>query len=106
MVVEDIGNRHENIEFGFKIKEELLEDEKEMLKNMLEIRKLDRTRLPCLRKNKKGKLFTEIRNVNEPLKKIKSKDVTEDNDLFYLGAALVTKVFEKNKIKGEKKQPW
>ena len=50
MVVEDIGNRHENIEFGFKIKEELLEDEKEMLKNMLEIRKLDRIRLPCLRK--------------------------------------------------------
>ena len=25
--------------------------------------------------------------------------MTEDNDLFYLGAALVTKVFEKNKTK-------
>ena len=34
MVVEDIGNQHENVEFGFKIKEELLEDEKEMRKNM------------------------------------------------------------------------
>ena len=33
--------------------------------------------------------------MNELLKKIKSKDVTEDNDLFYLGAALVTKAFEK-----------
>ena len=44
--------------------------------------------------------------MNELLKKIESKDVTEDNDLFYLGAALVTKVFEKNKTKGEKKQPW
>ena len=37
--------------------------------------------------------------MNELLKNIESKDVTEDNDLFYLGAALVTKVFEKNKTK-------
>ena len=44
--------------------------------------------------------------MNELLKKLKPKDVTEDNDLFYLGAALVTKVFEKNKRKGEKKQLW
>ena len=44
--------------------------------------------------------------MNEFLKKIESKDVTEDNDLFYLGAALVAKVFEKTKTKGEKKQPW
>ena len=28
MVVEDIVNRHENVEFGFRIKEELQEDEK------------------------------------------------------------------------------
>ena len=33
VVVEDIGYRHENVEFGFRIKQELLEDEKEMLKN-------------------------------------------------------------------------
>ena len=26
VVVEDIGNRHENAEFGFRIKEELIED--------------------------------------------------------------------------------
>ena len=44
--------------------------------------------------------------MNELLKKIESKDVTGDNDLFYLRAALVTKVFEKTKTKGEKKQPW
>ena len=37
MVVEDIGNQHENVEFGLKIKEELLEDEKEMRKNMSEM---------------------------------------------------------------------
>ena len=43
--------------------------------------------------------------MNELLKKIESKDLTEDNDLFYLGAALVTKVFEKNKTKDGKKQP-
>ena len=42
----------------------------------------------------------------ELLKKIESKDLTENNNLFYLGAALVTKVFEKDKTKGEKKQPW
>ena len=29
----------------------------------------------------------------------------EDNDLFYLGAALVTEVFEKNKSKSQEKQP-
>ena len=52
---------------------------------------VDRTRLPFLRKVEKGKLFTEVRKVNELLKKIKSKDVNEDNELFYLGAALVTK---------------
>ena len=103
MFVEDIGNRHENAGVGVRIKEELQEDEKEMLKNMSEIRKLDKTRLPCLRKVEKGKLFTEVRKVSELLKKIESKDVTEDNDLFYLGAALVTKVFEKNKTKAEKK---
>ena len=28
VVVEDIGNRHENVEFGLRNKEELLEDEK------------------------------------------------------------------------------
>ena len=50
-VVEDIGNRNDqNVEFGFRIKEELLEDEKEMLKNMSENQKLDKTRLPCLTK--------------------------------------------------------
>ena len=70
-----------------------------MLEKMSEIRKLDRTRLPCLRKVKKGTLFTKVRKVNKLLKKIESKDVTEDNDLFYLEAALMTKVFEKNKKK-------
>ena len=63
---------------------------------MSEIRKLERTRLPCLRKVQKRKLFTEVRKVNELLKKTESKEVTEDNDLFYLGAALVTNVCEKN----------
>ena len=56
---------------------------------------VDRTRLPFLRKVEKGELFTEVRKVNELLKKIKSKDVNEDNELFYLGAALVTKTFGK-----------
>ena len=59
VVVEDIGNQHENVKFAFRIKEELQEDETEKLKNMSEIRKLDRTRLPCLRKVEKGKLVTE-----------------------------------------------
>ena len=36
-VVEDIGNQYGNVEFGFKIKEEMLEDEQEMLKNMSDI---------------------------------------------------------------------
>ena len=44
VVVEDINNHLQNLEFGFRIKEELLEDEKEMLKNMSQIQKLDRTR--------------------------------------------------------------
>ena len=106
MVVVDIAKRHDNAEFGIRIKEKLQEDEKEMLKNMFKIRKLDRTRLSYLRKVEKGKLSKEIRKVNELLKTIESIDVTEHNDLFYLGAALVTKVFERTKTKGEKKQPW
>ena len=61
VVVEDIGNWHENVEFGFRIKQEVEEDEKEMLKNMSDIQKLDRTRLPCLRKAEKRKLFTEVK---------------------------------------------
>ena len=34
VVVEGIGNQHENVKFGFRIKEILQEDEKEMLKNI------------------------------------------------------------------------
>ena len=37
MVVEDIGNQHENVLFGVRIKEELLEDKKEMLEKMSEL---------------------------------------------------------------------
>ena len=73
---------------------------------MFKIQKLDKTRLSYLRKVEKGKLSKEIRKVNELLKTIESIDVTEHNDLFYLGAALVTKVFERTKTKGENKQPW
>ena len=66
---------------------------------MSEILKLDRTRSPCPIKVEKLKLFTKVRKVNELKKKIESKDVTEDNDLCYLGAASVTKVLKKIKQK-------
>ena len=68
VVVENIGDQHENVEFGFRIKE-LQKDEKEMLKNMSAIGKWDK-RLPCLGKVEKGKLFTEVKKVNEFLTKI------------------------------------
>ena len=90
VVVENTGVQHGNVEFGFRIKKELLEDEKKMLKNILEIQQLDRTRLRCLRKVEKGKLIKEIGKANELLKKIKLKDITEDHDLLYQGATLVT----------------
>ena len=61
--------------FGFRIKAELLEDEKEMLKNMSKIQKLDRTRLLCLRKVEKGTVYR--RKTNELLKKTELKNVTE-----------------------------
>ena len=76
-------------------------DEKKCWKTC-QIWKLERTILPYLRKGEKGKQFTEVRKVNELLKKAESKDVTEDNDLFYLKAALVAKVFEKTKTKETK----
>ena len=47
---------------------------------MSEIQKLDRTRLPCLKKVEKGKLFTEERKVNQLLKKVEQKDMTVDNN--------------------------
>ena len=37
VVAEDIGNRYENGEFGFRIKKELQGDERKMQKNMSEI---------------------------------------------------------------------
>ena len=98
MVVEDNVNQQGNAEFGFRIKDELVKDEEKIVKIMPEIQKLDRTRLPCLRKIEKAKLFPEVRKVNEFLRKIESKDATEENDFFYLEVALVTKVLEK-KIK-------
>ena len=73
---------------------------------MSETRKLVKTRLPCLRIVDKGKLFTEVRKLNELLKKIELKDKTVQNSLFYQGTPLVTKVFKKNKTKDEKKQSW
>ena len=77
-----------------------------MLKNKSETGELDRTRLPCLRMIEKGKLVTKVRKVNGLLIKIESKGVTKYNDLFYLGSALVNKVFKKDEVKDEKKQPW
>ena len=104
MFAEDIGNRHENVDFCFRIKEELLEDEKEMLKNMSDS-KARQNKITMSQKSWKKKTVYR-RKTNELSKKIESNDVTEDIDLFYLGAALVAKVSEKNKRKGEKKQPW
>ena len=77
-----------------------------MLKNILEIQQLDRTRLQCLRKVEKGKLIKEIGKANELLKKIKLKDIKKDHDLLYQGATLVTEIFEKNKTQAKKKQLW
>ena len=64
VVVEDNVNQQGNAEFGFRIKDELVEDEEKIVKIMPEIQKLDRTRLPCLRKIEKAKLFPEVRKVN------------------------------------------
>ena len=67
---------------------------------MSEIQKLDRTRLPRLRKVEKEELFTEkwmktwdVKMKDEP------NDVTDDNDLLYLGAALATKDLKTTKQK-------
>ena len=38
MVVEEIGNRHESVEVGFRIKDELQEDEKEMKKKIRDLK--------------------------------------------------------------------
>lgn len=37
VVIGDIGNQNKNVEFPFRIKKELQEDEKNMLRNMSEI---------------------------------------------------------------------
>ena len=67
---------------------------------MSETRQLDKTRLPCLRIVDKGKLFAEVRKLNELLKKIELNDKTVYNSLLYQGTPLATKVFKKNKTKG------
>ena len=38
VVVEEIGNRHESVEVGFRIKDELQEDEKEMKKKIRDLK--------------------------------------------------------------------
>ena len=60
---------------------------------------IERARLPCIRKVGKGNILTsgEV---------IELKGVIEDNDLLYLGAALMTKVFKTNKTKREREHYW
>ena len=55
--------------------------------------------MPCIRKVGKGNILTngEV---------IELKGVIEDNDLLYLGAALMTKVFKTNKTKREREHCW
>ena len=57
---------------------------KKKKKKKKEIWKLNRTRLPCLRNVEKGKLFTEVRKMNELLKKIESKDVLKKKKRYKL----------------------
>ena len=66
MVVEDLGNQHENVEFGVTRTARRRDRNAE---NMSEIQKLDRTRLPRLRKVEKEELFTEVRKVNEDVRR-------------------------------------
>ena len=67
----------------------LTEEDREILKMMMEIRKKPKARLPAMRGIDRAKLNETVKQVDSALGKLKIDDITDTNDTIYYGAAIV-----------------
>ena len=70
--------------------EEVIDEERDLIKRLNEINKRERTRLPSLRGIEKGKLYAAVKKFDIVMGKVKLSNITETNNLIYCGAALAT----------------
>ena len=70
--------------------EEVIDEERDLIKRLNEINKRERTRLPSLRGIEEGKLHAAVKKFDIVMGKVKLSNITETNNLIYCGAALAT----------------
>ena len=85
--------RNEQVD-GIKIKDGviLMEEDREMLKMMMKLRKKPRVRLPAMSGVDGVKLKEAVKKVNDLLEKLNIDNITEMNDAIYYGAAMVCEI--------------
>eukprot|EP00112_Aurelia_sp_Birch-Aquarium-sp1_P022216 Seg6175.2 transcript_id=Seg6175.2/GoldUCD/mRNA.D3Y31 product="hypothetical protein" protein_id=Seg6175.2/GoldUCD/D3Y31 len=110
-VSEGVGPQIEHNEQvdGVEIKDGavLTEENREILKMMMEIRKKPRVRLPAMRGVDRASLNETVKKVDGVLGKLKIDDITDTNDMIYYGAAIVCEIIgAKNKKIDGRKEPW
>ena len=94
---------------GIKIKDGvvLMEEDREMLKMMMKVKKKPRIRLPAMSGIDGVKLKETVKKVNGVLEKLKIDNITEMNDTIYYGAAMVCEIFGFRQTKvHDWKEPW
>ena len=85
----------------------LTEEDREISKMMIEIRKKPRARLPAMRGVDRAKLNETVKKVDSVLEKLEIYNITDTNDTIYYGAAIVCEILgaKHKKIDG-RKEPW
>ena len=100
--------RNEQVD-GIKIKDGvvLIEEDREVLKMMVKIKKKPRIRLPAMSGIDGVKLKETVKKVNGVLEKLKIDNITEMNDTIHYGAPMVCEIlgFRKKKVH-DWKEPW
>ena len=86
----------------------LTEEDREILKMMMEIRKKPRTRLPLMRGVDCAKLIETVKKVDSVLGKLEIDNITDTNDTICYGAAIVCEILgaKNKKIDGRKEPRW
>ena len=85
----------------------LTQEDREILKMMMEIRKKPRVRLPAMRGVDHARLNETVKKVDGVLGKLKIDNITDTNDTIYYGAAIACEILgAKNKKIDGRKKPW
>ena len=85
----------------------LTQEDREILKMMMEIRKKPRVRLPAMRGVDRARLNETVKKVDGVLGKLKVDNITDTNDTIYYGAAIACEILgAKNKKIDGRKEPW